>query len=161
MSEHEAATPTRNPAAAVHGTVLAGALIAVQGAHDPDISDLVALVLITQVVYWLAHVYAEVVGERITTGAKPQHRIPHLLREEWPLVAVSLGPIAVIVACSALGVGPDAAVLGGQIAVIALMAGWALLAGYRSHLKSAEMLLYVAVSLGLGLALIAIKTLLH
>lgn len=162
MTEPEAVRPVHNPAAAVHGTVLAGALIAVQGAHDdPDISRLVSLVVITQVVYWLAHVYAELVGERITHQRSPSRRPAHLLNEEWPLVAVSFGPIAVILAFSAFGASSNEAILAGLIAVMVLLAGWAVLAGYRSGLKRVEMLLYVAASLGIGLALVAIKTLLH
>lgn len=162
MTGQTAVTPTYNPAAAVHGTVLAGALIAVQGAHDaPDISHLVTLVIITQTVYWLAHVYAQLVGERITKGHKPSRRLPKLLDEEWPLVAVSFVPIAVILVVSAFGAPGSAAVLAGLLAVMALLVGWALLAGYRSGLGKAEMLLYVAASLGIGLALVAIKTLLH
>lgn len=155
--------PTRNPAGAVHGTVLAGALIAVQGAQDrPDISHLVTLVLITQVIYWLAHVYAELVGERITAGTRTQEgQLSGLLHQEWPLVAVSFGPLAVIVICSGLGVSANSAVLAGLSATVAMMAGWALFAGYRSGLQKAEMLLYVAASVLLGLALIATKALLH
>ncbi|MBA2694880.1 MAG: hypothetical protein H0U62_03315 [Actinobacteria bacterium] len=51
--------------------------------------------------------------------------------------------------------------LAGLWATMALLAGWALLAGRGSGLRTAEMLLYVAVSLALELALIAIKSLLH
>ena len=162
MTDSTAVPPTYNPAAAVHGTVLAGALIAVQGAHeDPDVSHLVILVVFTQTIYWLAHVYAERVGERIAKGRKPSRRLPELLGEEWPLVAVSFVPIAVILVASAVGASGGAAVLAGLLAVIALLMGWALLAGYRAGLKKAEMLLYVAASLCIGLALVAIKTLLH
>lgn len=155
--------PTRNPASAVHGTVLAGALIAVQGAHDDiDISRLVWLVLLTQVVYWLAHIYAEMVGERIRTRVPTRPgQLRHLMDEEWPMVAVSFAPLAVIVLCTAFGVSAETSVNAGLWATVALLAGWALLAGRRSGLRTAEMLLYVAVSLLLGLALIAIKTLLH
>lgn len=134
-----------------------------QGAHDEiDISRLVWLVLLTQVVYWLAHVYAEVVGERIRTRTRPRPRaVRHLLDEEWPMVAVSFGPLAVIVLCTVSGVSAATSVNAGLWATMALLAGWALLAGYRSRLGRVEMLLYVAVSLLLGLALIAIKSLLH
>lgn len=63
--------------------------------------------------------------------------------------------------CAALGLSDNSAVLAGLWATMALLAGWALLAGRRSGLRTAEMLLYVAVSLALELALIAIKSLLH
>ncbi|MEO9139275.1 MAG: hypothetical protein ABI345_09435 [Jatrophihabitans sp.] len=81
--------------------------------------------------------------------------------QEWPLVAVSFGPLAVIVVCSWIGVSANSSVLAGLVATVALMAGWAVLAGRRSGLRKTEMLLYVAASVLLGLVLIAIKTLLH
>lgn len=162
MTDHSAVAATYNPAAAVHGTVLAGAMIAVQGAHeDPDISHLVTLVIITQAVYWLAHVYAELVGERISRRHKPSRRLSELLHQEWPLVAVSFVPIAIILVFSALGAAGGSAVLAGLFSVVVLLVAWALLAGYRSGLRKIEMLLYVLASLGIGLALVAIKTLLH
>ncbi len=100
------------------------------------------LVLLTQVVYWLAHEYAEVVGERIRTRDRPRPRaVRHLLDEEWPLVAASFAPLAVIVVCSALEVSANSAVLAGLWATMALLAGWALLAGYRSQLRAQEVCL--------------------
>lgn len=155
--------PTRNPVSAVHGTVLAGALIAVQGAHgDVDISRLVLLVLLTQFIYWLAHVYAEVVGARITTGARTTWaQIAALMRREWSLVAVSYGPLAAVLLSSTLGAEANTAVLAGLWATMALLAGWSLLAGYRCGLKRLEMVIYVAASLALGGLLILVKTLLH
>lgn len=157
------ADPTRNPVSAVHGTVLAGALIAVQGAHeDVDISRLVIVVLLTQFVYWLAHVYAEIVGERIHTRTRASWaQVRALMVREWPLVAVSYGPLAVVLVASWAGAGSNDAVLAGLWATMALLAGWALLAGIRCHLGRIEMLLYVAASLGLGGLLIIIKALLH
>lgn len=154
---------TRNPAAAVHGTVLTGALIAVQSAHgDIDVSRLVVLVLVTQVVYWLAHVYAELVGQRIARDKRVQPvGVRHLLTEEWPLVAVSFVPLLVIGVTSLLGMGANAAVLSGLWTNVALLAAWALLAGLRSRLRVWELLAYLGVSLLLGSALIAIKALLH
>ncbi|MGI8947159.1 MAG: hypothetical protein ACR2FV_04135 [Ornithinimicrobium sp.] len=120
------------------------------------------LVLLTQVVYWLAHIYAEMVGDRIRTRVPTRPgQLRHVMEQEWPLVAVSFGPLAVIVRCAALGLSDNSAVLAGLWATMALLAGWALLAGRRSGLRTAEMLLYVAVSLALELALIAIKSLLH
>ncbi|SEL89923.1 hypothetical protein SAMN04515665_12292 [Blastococcus sp. DSM 46786] len=62
----------------------AGAQIAARSVHEPvDVSRLVVLVLLTQVVYWLAHVYAEMVGRRVETGRRPgwpavQHLLLHV-----------------------------------------------------------------------------------
>lgn len=143
--------------------MLAGALIAVQSAHeDVAVARLIGLVLLTQIVYWLAHVYAELVGQRISADRSTTSRqVRHLLEEEWPLVAVSFVPLAIIVLATLLGASSNQAVLAGLWGNVALLAGWALLAGLRSKLRVGELLLYVAASLLLGLALVAIKALLH
>ncbi|MBM7805021.1 hypothetical protein JOD57_000858 [Geodermatophilus bullaregiensis] len=97
--------PSRNPASAVYGTVLAGSLIATEGARDSvDVPRMLVLVLVTQLVYWLAHVYADFVGQRIRTGRRP-HRadVRELLREEWSLVAASYGPLIAVGAVHLLG----------------------------------------------------------
>lgn len=155
--------PSRNPASAVYGTVLAGSLIAVEGAHDQvDVLRLVAVVLVTQCVYWLAHTYSELVGGRITSGRRPRRgEVTHLLAEEWPLVSASFEPLAVLLVARALGASGNTAVLAGLWAGAVMLAGWALLAGRRARLRGGELLLYVAVSAGFGAVLVLLKTLLH
>ncbi len=78
----------------MYGTIIAGSLIATEGARDPvDIPRMLILVLVSQLVYWLAHVYAELVGQRIETGRRPRRSdVARLLREEWSLVGASYGP---------------------------------------------------------------------
>lgn len=157
------AKPTRNPAGAVHGTVLAGALIAAQGAHEPvDISRLITLVFLAQILYWLAHVYAELVGRRVLARTRLRGReMRHLLAEEWPLVGASFGPLAVVALADLLGAGGDAAVLAGLWATTAILVGWTVLAGLRSRLRLLELLLYVSISAGLGISLVVLKVLVH
>lgn len=155
--------PSRNPASAVYGTVLAGSLIAVEGARDDvDVLQLVAVVLVTQCVYWLAHTYSELVGGRISTGQRPRRgQVSHLLAEEWPLVSASFEPLAVLVIARALGASADAAVLAALWAGALMLAGWALLAGRRARLRRPELLLYVVLSAGFGAVLVLLKAVLH
>ena len=154
---------TRNPASAVYGTVLAGSLIAVEGARDDvNVPRLVTVVLVTQCVYWLAHSYSELIGGRINSGQRPRRgEITQLLREDWSLVTASFVPLAVTVLGWAAGVPANSAVLAGLWANVATLAGWALLAGRRARLRSAELLLYVVVSAVFGIALVLLKILVH
>jgi hypothetical protein len=157
------AASTHNPASAVYGTVLAGSLMAVQGGSGGvDVPRLVVEVLVTQVVYWLAHSYAELVGGRITSGHRP-HRseVLHLLHEEWPLVTASFEPLVVTVLAWALGVPASTAVLVGIGAGAVMLAAWALLAGTRARLRPAELALYVLLSTAFGAAVVLLKVLVH
>ena len=155
--------PSRNPASAVYGTVLAGSLIATEGARDPvDVPRVLVLVLVTQLVYWLAHVYADLVGQRVRTGRRP-HRsdVRELLRDEWSLVAASYGPLIVVGLVHLLGFRANTAVLAGLWATTAVLVLWAVVAGRRGRMRGAELALYVILSGAFGCALVVLKTVLH
>ena len=147
----------------MYGTVIAGSLIATEGARDPvDVPRMVALVLVSQLVYWLAHVYAELVGRRIETGRRPRRSdVVRLLRAEWSLVAASYGPLLAVVGVRLLGAGTNAAVLAGLWTATGVLVLWAVVAGRRARMRGAEMALYVVLSAAFGCALVLLKTLLH
>ena len=147
----------------MYGTVIAGSLIATEGARDPvDLPRRVVLVLVSQLVYWLAHVYAELVGQRIETGRRPRRSdVAHLLREEWSLVAASYGPLLAVVLARLVGAGSNAAVLAGLWTATGVLVLWALVAGRRGRMRGAELVLYVVLSAAFGCALVLLKTLLH
>ena len=155
--------PSRNPASAVYGTVLAGSLIATEGASDSvDIPRMLGLVLVTQLVYWLAHVYADLVGQRIRTGRRPRRSdVRDLLREEWSLVAASYGPLLAVGVVHLLGYPTNTAVLAGLWATTAVLVLWAVVAGRRGRMRPAELALYAVLSGAFGCALIVLKTVLH
>lgn len=156
-------SPARNPAGAVYGTVLAGSLIATEGARDElDIPRLLVVVLTTQCVFWVAHVYAELVGRRIELGRRPRGPdVLHLLREEWPLVAASFGPLVVVAGSSLVGLQDNTAVLAGLWTIVAVLASWALLAGRRARMRGVELALSVVVGSAVGVAIILLKVLVH
>ncbi|GAB2910790.1 hypothetical protein GCM10027047_06280 [Rhodococcus aerolatus] len=155
--------PTTNPAGAVYGTVIVGSLIVAEGSQDDvDLGRLVLLVLATQVVYWLAHVYSEVVALRIEARRAPTWaEVGGVLRSEWALVAASFGPLLVIGVGAALGLDAEHCVLAALWAIPVVLAGWALVAARRSAMRTGELLLYVVLSAGFGVALVVLKALFH
>jgi hypothetical protein len=157
------AGPSRNPASAVYGTVLAGSLIATEGARDSvDVPRLLGLVLVTQLVYWLAHVYADLVGQRIRTGRRPRRSdVRELLREEWSLVAASYGPLVAVGTVYLLGYRANTAVLAGLWVTTAMLVLWAVVAGRRGRMRGPELALYAVLSGAFGCTLVVLKTLLH
>ena len=147
----------------MYGTVLAGSLIAAEGARDDvDVPRLLLVVLATQVVFWLAHVYSELVGDRVESGRRPDRSdVAHLLREEWPLVAASFGPLVVVAVTDLAGLEDNTAVLSGLWAIVAVLASWALVAGRRGRMRGVELALYVVLGAALGVALILLKVVVH
>jgi len=154
--------PARNPAGAVYGTVIAGSVIAAESAGELDLVKLSITVVVTLVVYWAAHVYAELVGLHITSaGRLTRAAVVGLLREESTIVTASFGPLAVIVVSAALGAAEHTAVLIGLWSIVVLLAGWALIAGRRSRMGRWELAGYTGVSTLFGCAIVLLKVLLY
>ena len=75
--------------------------------------------LVTGVVFWLAHVYACVLAGSLTTHRTPNRsEVRDAIRHDWPLVEVTI-PLVLILALGALGVVADkTAVLAATLAVL-------------------------------------------
>lgn len=71
-------------AAGIYGAIITAALLATAG-DELHTGGLVAAVLITLLVYWLAEEYAELLGEQVEGGLVPTwDYIREALAETWP-----------------------------------------------------------------------------
>jgi hypothetical protein len=148
---------------AIYGLILATSVIAVSAEYAPANAGLVGVtVLVTGVVFWLAHVYARVLAGSITHHRTPRRsEVREALRHDWPLVEVTV-PLVLILALGALDVVPDtAAVLAATLAVLVELgaagayAARASGAGLRGTAASA------LVAVALGSAVVLLKALVH
>ena len=92
---------------AIYGLILAMSVIAVSAEYDSSNAGLVGVtVLVTGVVFWLAHVYARVLAGSLTTHRTPNRsEVRDAIRHDWPLVEVTV-PLVLILALGALDVVP-------------------------------------------------------
>ena len=99
---HPAEAPHANPARAIYGTILVMAVITALS-HDDSVksAELIAGVLATTFVFWIAHVYAEVLGQRMEAEGVADAR--ELRRCRARGVAAGRG-VAAAVLCLLLGV---------------------------------------------------------
>ena len=84
-------------AAAVYGSILAASLIAVfREKHDSP--ETIAFALLgTMAVFWLAHAWSAILGERIHAGhGIGRYRALAIARSEWPLVEAAFAPAIVL-----------------------------------------------------------------
>ena len=146
---------------AVYGLILAMSVIAVS--YDASEAGPVALaVLLTAVVFWLAHVYARVLGSAVSEARGPTRtELGHALREHSSLVKVVV-PILLVLGLAAIGVIPDRVALAAATAIalveLAAAGGYAAItrgSGPRGTILSA------AIALGLGLLIVLLKVLVH
>jgi hypothetical protein len=146
---------------AVYGLILATSVIAVS--YDASDAGPVALaVLVTAVVFWLAHVYAHLLGRGVSEEPGPTRAdIARALREHWSLVAVVV-PLVLVLGLGAIGAIPDRAALVAAmaIALIELAAAGA----YAAITRGASppwTIVSAAIALALGLLVVLLKVLVH
>lgn len=96
--------PERNPSGMVYGILVVGTLLAAEGTQGIGYPRLVAAVAIALVLYWLAHAYSAVLGQRIASTDRwtPQRMIDALIHE-FAIIRGSILPLVVLVIAGLLG----------------------------------------------------------
>ena len=161
---HPAEAAHANPARAIYGTILVMAVITALS-HDDTVksAELIAGVLATTFVFWIAHVYAEVLGQRMEAeGGRPTlASFAVAARGEWPLVEASLLPVL----CLLLGVvgivKTDTAVYIAIGAGVVELFGYGIAAGRKLRLSTGATIAVGMVNGVLGLLVVLLKVLVH
>jgi hypothetical protein len=156
-----------NPARAIYGTILVMAVITALS-HDDSVTSaqLIAGVLATTLVFWVAHVYAEVLGRRVAGEGEEQGRprwahVVAAARGEWPLVEAALLPVlALLVGLVGLVETQTAVWIATGAGVVELFA-YGIAAGRRLKLSVGGTVVVGVVNGALGLVIVALKVLVH
>lgn len=158
--------PRHNPGAMIYGTLVAAALLATEAATGESAGAMVGTILGTQVVYWLAHVYADVVARQaLAEGEQPRRLNLRLVVEsctqELGIIAGGALLVAVLVVVDVAGASQAVAVDAAQLCSIAQLVAWGVFAARRAHLRASWVVLYALVSAGLGVLIALLKVALH
>jgi hypothetical protein len=121
-------------AAAVYGSIIAAALIEAFRSEHVHAEETALSVLATMLVFFLAHVWSSILGERLhRRGALGLHRVGEIVASEWPLVEASFGPILVLL----LGwTGVLADTTAEELALVVCLLqlfGWGMACGLRAY----------------------------
>ncbi len=147
--------PTRNLASAVYGSVLAASVIVGSGDSHGGL-QLAAILLVTGLVFWVAHVYAETVAS--VHGGWHLGSIAHGMRHEWPLMVASILPaIAAAVTAAFDGLSPADGAWAALAVAIAEQQIWGLIAVRRAGLGGSMLARTVVLNLLIGLVMVALK----
>src|SRR4051812_4877681 len=93
-------------AGALYGSLLAASVIAAAGtAGDFPRFQLVVLLLVTGLVFWAAHVYAHLVGERLAGQRLGWAEARRVGWREWPIVEAAVLPSTAVALSPLLGLG--------------------------------------------------------
>lgn len=88
----------------VYGSMLAASVVIGAGTLGSfPRAELVLLLLLTSLVFWIAHVHAELFGARLARHTPDRRVILRVCREEWPIVKAAVPPAAAIAVSPVLG----------------------------------------------------------
>jgi hypothetical protein len=148
--------------AAVYGSFLVASVVGATFEAGADARTLTGSGFVSMLVFWLAHVWSEVVGEHVSAGTRFHARvIPVIARREWPLVEAAAVPTALL-ALAWAGVWSRQA--GAALALgsaILQITGGGVVGGFRS---GASPLNAVILGVGqgiLGVLLLVLESLIH
>jgi hypothetical protein len=148
---------------AVYGLILATSVIAVSREYDASNAGLIAVtVLVTGVVFWLAHVYARVLAGSIAQKRMlDRSEISEAFRHDWPLVEVTV-PVVLILASGAIDVVPDrAAILAATLLALLELAAAGGYAARESSAGTPAVVLSAVIAVMLGSAVVLLKAFVH
>jgi hypothetical protein len=164
--EQEPGAVRPNYSGAIYGSLLAasvvvGAAAGTAGDYHVTPLQLTVLLLATGLVFWLAHAYAALVGDRIHHVRLDRVQIRRVARHEWPLLQAAFPAAAAALLVGLLG-GSDAAAAWMALAVaIAGQVGWATVATLRAGASGPLVLVTALVNLVLGFLIVILKTALY
>jgi hypothetical protein len=150
----------RATASAIYGIIVSSAVMA--SAHEQSVLAVAVAVLVTLLIYWAAERFAHVLGQRIVhTPELTASQLRRHLGTGWELVSASFLPLGVMLGSSLLGATVDGAVVAALVCATALLfaAGWRV--GREAALSPSARLLSALCSGAFGVAMIALKALLH
>jgi hypothetical protein len=151
-----------NPGDAVYGAIAVGALLAAETPRQETYAKTIAAVVITLLLYWLAHSYADLAGERLQSGGRLTARglLATMLRELPILIGAAI-PLVTLLLCWIAGTGLSAAVFAAVWTSAGIILAIELAAGLRGHLRGRQLFSQALVGAFLGSLIILLRGVLH
>jgi hypothetical protein len=154
--------PGENPSGVVYGVIVIGALLAAESGSHESYLDTVGSALVATGLYWFAHAYSSLLGSRLSS----QERLTATglwaaLTHDWALVRGATVPLLALVAGWVAGAALQTSVTAALWTSVAWLIALELLAGLRSRAGAGELALEVGIGAAMGLAIVAVKVLLH
>ena len=147
----------RARAAGIYGTIVTAAVLATGGGQVRAVS-LALLVFGTLVVYWMAELYAEVLGEHVHEGRLPRGvELRALIASSWHMVTASYVPLVVLVAAALLGLSVTAASYAALAATVLLLLFHGHSASVDAGLSGWRLLGVTALAGALGILMVGLK----
>ncbi|MEU8150106.1 hypothetical protein [Nonomuraea sp. NPDC048901] len=145
---------------AVYGSLLAASVVAGSAAEGgpPSPPELVTLLVCTGVVFWITHVYVQVVSSGYPAKPLTWANLRTVARREWPLAQASFPPSIAAAMASGLGMSNAVAAWAALCVAVASQVTWAVTAAVKIGSSRRVVVISGIANLALGLAIVALKT---
>ncbi|WP_369244525.1 hypothetical protein [Streptomyces sp. R41] len=142
----------------VYGSMLAASVVVGAGTLGafPRL-ELVLLLLLTGVVFWIAHVHAQLFGARLAAQNLDRRTVLHVCRDEWPIVNAAIPPAVAVAVSPLLGLDVPGALWLALTVAVAGQVGWSAAAARRAGASWRLVAVAASVNLLLGLLIISFK----
>jgi hypothetical protein len=151
-----------NPSGIVYGIIVIGALLAAESGRHETYLDTVASAAIAAALYWFAHAYAAVLGSRLAGHERLSARtLMRALGRDWAIMQGAALPLAALAIGWIAGAAQQTAVTAALWSAIASIVVFELLAGIRARASARELALEGCAGAAMGIAILALKIVLH
>jgi hypothetical protein len=118
--------------------------------------------LVTALVFWLAHVYARLLGRAVSRDwSWSRGAVVGAMREHWSLVEVAI-PLVLVLALGAIGVISNGTALGVATALALVeLAATGAYAAINHGASRTGVLASAMIALALGISIVLLKVLIH
>ncbi|MFE5191412.1 hypothetical protein [Streptomyces sp. NPDC056628] len=142
----------------VYGSMLAASVVIGAGALGTyHRTELVVLLLLTGLVFWAAHVHAQLFGARLADRPWSGGTVWQVCREEWPIVKAAVPPAVAVAVSPLFGLDLAGTAWLALAVAVAGQVGWSVAAAARAGATRRLIALGAAVNLLLGLLIVLVK----
>lgn len=151
-----------NLGAAIYGLVTVSALLAAESTERETYPATVGAVLITLLIYWFAHSYADFASSRLQEN-KPiaLHDLARTMTRQLPILFGAAIPLLTLLAAWAVGLSLAVAVTAAIWTSAAMILVIEILAALLAEQRGRALVLQTAVGALLGALIIALRIVLH
>nr|WP_229347103.1 hypothetical protein [Streptomyces sp. UNOB3_S3] len=142
----------------MYGSLLAASVVATAGSVGgfPRL-QLIVLLLVTGVVFWAAHVYARVAGERVIGRPLDHREMRRAAGREWSIVEAAVLPAVAVAVSPLIGVDRTGTAWLALAVAVAQQVAWATLGAIRAGASRRMAAGEGVINLLLGLVIVAAK----
>jgi hypothetical protein len=154
--------PERNPAGAVYGLIMIGALLAAESGLRDTYLETIGSAGLAVVLYWFAHSYSDVLGLRLDEHESfSWTELWRTFGHDWSIAKGAGLPLLALVIAWATDASQATGVTAAVWTTVACLIVFEVAAGIRSQARPLELVFEVLVGASMGIGILVLRAVLH